>query len=295
MFDPDDDEAFCEYVSIRGIARNCNSYPRDIWQDSMHFEEDDYENIKENDTVFVITTVLNQFCELILPKLGDTKFKLITGASIRGVPREISELYQIDFSSLLKNNVTHWFTQNFDGTDECIRVPRGIDYHTLRRRDGPMGFMASPKSQEQSLKESAVFNFEEKINRTFSYFHFKMSERNDQDRQCAIDYLKEIGFNDVLMHPGFRNNLWNFMKKYKFIISPRGRSLDCNIIYESILIGCVPIVKSSTLDPLYKDLPVLIVEDWSDINEELLVNYKYDNNLEKIKLNYWTDLIKRTC
>ena len=288
-------ETSCEYVSIRGIAKNCDHYPSNIVSDWMHFDEEDYANIKENDTVFVITSVLHFFCEKVIPKLGDTKFKLVTGACIRGVPHEISELYSIDFMSLLKNNVTHWFTQNFDGTDECIPVPLGMDYHTLQRRDHQWGQMTSAFDQEQQLKESASFNFEEKKTRTFSYFHFQLFERHDRDRYRAIDHLKEVDFNDILGKQCKRKTLWNFMKNYKFIISPHGNGLDCHRTYESILLGCVPIVRSSTLDSLYKDLPIIIVEDWTDVNEELLENYKYNKNLEKVKLNYWVDLIKRTC
>lgn len=288
-------EKDCCYVSIRGIAKNCDHYPSNIVSDWMHFDEEDYVNIKENDTVFVITSVLHFFCELVLPKLGDTKFKLVTGACIRGVPHEISELYSIDFMDLLKNNITHWFTQNFDGTNECIPIPLGMDYHTLQRRDHQMGPMASAFDQEQELKDIASFNFEEKKTRTFSYFHFKMTERNDSDRHRAIDHLKEVDFNDILGKQSRRKPLWNFMKDYKFIISPHGRGLDSHRTYESVLLGCVPIVRSSTLDPIYKDLPILIVEDWTDVNEELLENYEYTENLEKLKLSYWTDLIKRTC
>jgi alpha-D-ribose 1-methylphosphonate 5-triphosphate synthase subunit PhnL len=38
-------------------------------------------------------------------------------------------------------------------------------------------------------------------------------------------------------------------------------------------------------------LPVLIVNDWKDITQDLLDNYKPDNsNIKKIHMDYWINL-----
>ena len=61
--------------------------------------------------------------------------------------------------------------------------------------------------------------------------------------------------------------------------------------------GSIPIVKTSTLDPLFIDLPVLIVQDWEDVTEEFLL-YHYEAmqrktyNMQKIYINYWLTCIK---
>jgi hypothetical protein len=48
---------------------------------------------------------------------------------------------------------------------------------------------------------------------------------------------------------------------------------------------------------MFSDLPVLIVNDWSEISQELLDNTltNFKNNVfnyDKLKLNYWVDKIK---
>tara|TARA_B100000963_G_C22639317_1_gene679502 strand:- start:9054 stop:9248 length:195 start_codon:yes stop_codon:yes gene_type:complete len=63
------------------------------------------------------------------------------------------------------------------------------------------------------------------------------------------------------------------------------------------MLGCIPVVKTSSLDSLFNDLPVLILSDWSDLNEKLLENTlnnfsKKKFNLDKLSLKYWTDYIK---
>lgn len=90
-------------------------------------------------------------------------------------------------------------------------------------------------------------------------------------------------------------------KPYKFILSPQGAGLDCHRTWEAIICGIIPIVKSSSIDNLFKDLPVLIVDDWEDINEDMLIKY-YDiisnnkkNNvysMEKLHLSYWKNIIE---
>jgi hypothetical protein len=60
--------------------------------------------------------------------------------------------------------------------------------------------------------------------------------------------------------------------------------------------GSIPIVKTSTLDPMYKDLPVVIIQKWEDINEQFLHNeyekiQKQSYNFEKLYVDYWISLI----
>ena len=60
----------------------------------------------------------------------------------------------------------------------------------------------------------------------------------------------------------------------------------------------IPIVRSSPLDPVFKDLPVLIVDKWEQVNEKFLhtkfkqlKGMKY--NKEKLYHSYWVNLINR--
>jgi hypothetical protein len=64
-----------------------------------------------------------------------------------------------------------------------------------------------------------------------------------------------------------------------------------------LTLGCIPVVKKSCLDVLYEGLPVLIVDDWSIINEQFLrdkyqeiMSKKYDYS--KLYMNYWYNKIK---
>ena len=70
-----------------------------------------------------------------------------------------------------------------------------------------------------------------------------------------------------------REYYYNLLNRSKFVICPVGTGVDTHRVYESILFGAIPIVKTSFLDPLYSKLPVLIVNEWTDVTTELLVSY----------------------
>ena len=91
---------------------------------------------------------------------------------------------------------------------------------------------------------------------------------------------------------------YNDWIKYKFILSPEGAGMDCHRTWEALMIGCIPIVKRSLLNELYEDLPIVIVDDWNELNIDFL-NKKYIEIMEnkkkgnyiynKLYLNYWTN------
>ena len=89
-----------------------------------------------------------------------------------------------------------------------------------------------------------------------------------------------------------RNKTWENQISYSFVLSPHGNGLDCHRTWEALVLGCIPIVKKSEIDALYEDLPVLIVNNWSDLNQDLLNNTieQFKNktfNYNKLSLKYW--------
>ena len=94
----------------------------------------------------------------------------------------------------------------------------------------------------------------------------------------VIEYMKEMAY-------------------FKFTLSPRGYGPDSYRNWEALLVGSIPIVSSSHLDPLYADLPVLIIHDWREITQEFLEK-KYEEmkakkfNIEKLFMEYWRKKIE---
>jgi hypothetical protein len=86
------------------------------------------------------------------------------------------------------------------------------------------------------------------------------------------------------------------MRTYKFCVCCNGRGIDTHRVYESLNCGTIPIVMTSHFDEFYRDLPVLIVSTWKEINEEYLEkkylemkDKKY--NFKKLFPKYWFEKI----
>ena len=83
------------------------------------------------------------------------------------------------------------------------------------------------------------------------------------------------------------------IKEHKFMICPIGNAIDCHRNWEVLYMKRVPVMKKNKyLEHLFKDFPILFVENYEDITEELLIknNNLFEKainlNLNQLDLNY---------
>ena len=134
------------------------------------------------------------------------------------------------------------------------------------------------------------------MNKTFDFFHFKKFQRHNRDRWYASAAIRNKPFNVSLAKRASRNSTWNMVTNYKFIISPHGNGLDCHRTYEAMFLGSIPIVRTSPLDIIYKDMPIIILKDWQSININKLIEESktiITKSREKLFLKYWINQIKQ--
>lgn len=78
-------------------------------------------------------------------------------------------------------------------------------------------------------------------------------------------------------------------------MSPPGRGVDTHRTWEALMVGTIPIMLSTALDPLFTTLPVIIVDSIEGINEDYL-NAKYeelhnkDYDFSIVYSEYWKSL-----
>ena len=293
------------YVSSRGLLKSCDYYSYTLISSHtplVNFPtletKKNVKNIK-NPSIYICSSAILNFINELLP-LIDYSFILVSGDCDKTVPQEILTKYE--FNKLLNDTkLIHWFSQNMTIEHHKItKIPIGLDYHTLT--SNPLwGPLCSCYEQEKQLiyykKKAACF-----WNRNiycYANFHFNMDTKFGYDRKDAFKKInKELIYYEENQVP--RLTTWNKQINFAFVICPHGGGLDCHRNWEALCLGCIPIVKTSLIDNLYKDLPVLIVDDWSSITIDLLNNTilkfktKLKNqefNMEKIKLEYWIKLI----
>jgi hypothetical protein len=290
------------FVSSRGILKSCDYYSltpySSIKQLYNYLPLEKIKTIK-NPTIYVCSSAILHFINTMLP-LIDFSFILVSGDCDETIPQEI--LTSNDFNKLLnEQRLIHWFCQNMTIDHYKItRMPIGLDYHTLTTIPlwGPISSCEHQEKMLLMIKNKSVPFWNRNI-KCYANFHFTMNTKLGYDRK---DAFKKINKDLVYYEENKVTRLitWNKQKDYAFVICPHGGGLDCHRNWEALCLGCIPIVKTSSLDNLYKDLPVLIVKDWEIITNELLnetisiFKTKFDTNefkIEKLTLSYWLKLI----
>ena len=291
-------------------------YPRFFFDNeyTTTFNPSLYTHIRAGDVVWVPCRFVSPFYNKVLPclevpivlmvTLGDESFPSETGLT----PAQIDTL-------LAHDKILQIFAQNCDLSTphpKVTPIPIGLDYHTIAYKgfSGGWGEVGSPLEQEAQLKQivSQLSPTSERIKRAFVDFQHSDSIRGgDRKRYLHLGEDRTSIFNQLLStglidHAPWqrRSGLWKTKGQYAFSISPHGNGLDCHRTWEDLLLGCIVIVKSSPLDSLYAGLPVVIVQDWSEVTEENLDKWlhQYADALTnpdchyKLTQRYWQDQIE---
>jgi hypothetical protein len=223
-------------------------------------------------------------------------FIIITGDSDRIISEDIEVVKKI----IKNNNFKIWFSQNLLKENKFLkRIPIGLDFISGFHDTHIMNFHQKKKFVEPNLHEKLMINIinnsmdiSKRQDLIYCNYHFTL-ERGDR-KDCYYNTDKNLCY-FLPNRVDFLEN-YKLQTKFKFVMSPSGAGLDCHRTWESLVLGNIPIVKSSPIDDIYEGLPVLIVKSWSDINLQLLENFynaykTNDYNYEKLTFFYWKNKV----
>lgn len=287
-------------VNKYGIAYSCDFHPHELVSDIEFIDPKDYKYIYYGSVVYVISSALKDWFNKIYPELliKNIKIILVTGDAVKSNPLESLEIDKDALNKIKKEGVIyHWFCQNcdIDSEDYVTPIPVGLDYHTIHKKNYWGEFQTHNIIQDLDinfLSRNRLGNFNNRKYDLFCDIH--LNSHNMSERIIAFEKSKDISNVFFVCERIKRSEYWKKMKLSKFIISPPGVGLDCHRSWEALALGVVPIIKSSKLSKIFQKLPVLIVDSFEEINDELLRSYKLQNNydLKKITLEFWIDQIK---
>jgi hypothetical protein len=297
-------ENSCKYVSSRGLLKSCVSHSSEPISSVLITSGYNFSELKDGDSLYICGTALKYFISKIFNKINK-KIILVSGDCDLIIPNDIFSSFK-EFSLFIDNEkIIHWFSQNLVSKykNKLSCIPIGLDYHSLSSSNGKhaLGDKCNPIDQENQLlfiKENSKPFWEREI-KCYSSFHLFCKSRFGSDR---LDAVKLIPKHLIYFEASKVERLysWKTQTEYAFVTSPHGNGLDCHRTWEALCLGCIPIVKKSKIDDLYKDLPVLIVTSWVDITYELLSTAveifkkmhnenKFDYN--RLTLEYWVSKI----
>lgn len=297
------DETNCKWVSSRGLLKSCERHNRNPQSSSRHIDPDILDNLKDYDVLHICSWLsVSIFMTNYAPKINK-KVIIVTNDSDFDSPifeKPVGKGDEINKEAILNflnsDYCVHWFTQNCTLKHPKVTpIPIGMDYHTY-------SCMIPCTVQEDNLNQISLNakekTFHTRILKCYGNFHFTMNGKYyTSDRyDCFNNVPKKLVYYEDKMVD--RNTTWKKQTYFSFVLSPAGGGYDCHRTWEALILGCIPIVKrfNIPLEELYDDLPVLIVNEWNDITEELLLKTLNDFkgrqfNYDKLTLKYWKDKI----
>jgi len=252
----------------------------------------------ENMSIYVCSHMLRKFVNKYLPAIT-CKFYLVSGDSDLEVPREA--LSHDEFSRLLKcKHLVAWYAQNLRLPCETMPklkgLPIGLDYHTIT--DDPSHWWKMHTEKHLPVDQEAMLlkmsreapELSERECKVWSNVHFTLDRWGQREEATNTIPSGLLVKEDRHLN---RGQCWGRTIKYAFVLSPYGNGFDCHRTYETLCLGSIPIVKAPHFKELFEGLPVLNVNEWSDITPELLEKTQLEFSLrawnwEKLTMTYWT-------
>ncbi|CAF1024722.1 unnamed protein product [Adineta steineri] len=313
--------------NFRNLADWIYGWPEGVFNeifDILNISSASIRNLPAGSIIYVKTDRLSSFFTEVYPYLIN-KFVLITGQGGTQTPGE-----HIRYLEERHSKIIHWFAQNGDidatKNERFTHIPVGINCFEMAEgirgvhRQYPKHILPSvrnnnpdepphyiqPLDVTQSvltnniqLDKLVLINFSPDTDPTGVRRKLYKDLCENKQSSFTICYDKPGGVNISSLPTIYRRN-----RQYPLWVSPRGTGIDCHRTWEALYLDIIPIVWHSTLDPLYTNLPIIIINDWSEVNEEFLRNKLHEIAMkkaqqpsvyqyEKLRIAYWREMIIR--
>jgi hypothetical protein len=270
-----DDSVYDDAVSGEGYRRYCNkSYKPSAYDLSYDT------NIEPNDVWFVKRDFLAEFFSVI--PTDCPSISVVTQHSDYEVDDAVMSMKPSCVKTVFGSNAT---SQRKD----VVPIPLGL---------GPPYCLITPKANDIKKLDTR-----RERNRLL-YVNFRVSTY-PMERETAMNQMlilakscNSVTVADQPSDPKIVNGYLNDLIDHKFCLCPRGNGIDTHRLWEALYCRTIPIVKRLSAHHNFTDLPILFVDDWSEVTENRLHN-EYDRmmnmkwNYSKLCASWWSQIFSR--
>jgi hypothetical protein len=199
---------------------------------------------------------LDHFVDAALPHI-DRPFVLVTTDGDASVPADIHP--SVVAALLSSPKLVAWRTQNYSGCRDSrlAPFPIGLDLHTPR----PEGDAEALFGLIAGLRRCRTDIFAQPLE-ILSDIGLSLAS---YDRMEAVRLLDGHPLIKSVRSRVSQTEIWKLYASCPFVLSAPGFGMDCHRTYEALYLGSIVIMKHSSLDALFKGLPVVFVDDWAEV------------------------------
>lgn len=258
---------YIRYNSLPALADHILDYSIDYYRGwgvtVAHSKPIGLGKVKEFDTIFVNADLLEQYADLL--NSIEVPYHLLTGNADKVLNDDTVE-------KVLRSNVISWSAHNCKKYNEkFLQIPMGFSELGEKRLNTFTEYIDIPTDKMIQL-----------IITPFGDTHRGRKELNNLYGPGILNLKDRIDYRHFL----------TLLCLSKYSCCPRGNALDSLRFVESIVCNSIPIVLTSDLDPLYREMGAIIIEDWDvcrDVNNLPITKL----NRDMVTLEYWQDRIKK--
>jgi len=199
-----------------------------------------------------------------------------------------------DFTVPNDNNNNGNFSQYLVAKDSKIIKWYGINAQVLLVEQIPIGIANRqwPHGNFEILSKHAPASPSDLAtlfllsNHRFILLYLNINVKTYSERQKNLKDLSKNGFSHVESGGKSWEDYLQDLKNSKFCFCPRGNGIDTHRTWESLYMGCIPVVEVNELTSLYLDLPIILVSSYTIVTPDFL-ELKYMDVMDKMKKNHY--------
>jgi hypothetical protein len=151
-------------------------------------------------------------------------------------------------------------------------IPIGLENRKLHTNGVPRDFtklINSGLPSTESRKEQILVSFSVSTNVT--------------ERSSALNNAEQFSEINLRHFQGSVSDYHQELLNSRFVLSPPGNGFDCHRTWEAIYLGAIPIVKKKYWPFSHLDLPVVVVEEWSELSQIHYLDLPSQANVKDLK------------
>jgi len=257
------------YAPPRGVVPG-NKYRTDV----NNIQSGDYRHlvntldkrlINDKDIIYTHTFYADQLAEYL--ENIDKKVIVITHNS------------DTAFEVMPPDNVLAWFSTNINIDHERVKsIPIGLE--------NDIWLQNKRHKMTRKLQHKKVF-------KNLLYINHNI-KTNPEKRKRPYEVLESqpwVTFGSGANGQGFDNYLDNIYN-HPFVVCPEGNGIDTHRVWECLYVNTIPVVIRNLNNKFYDDLPILFIDDWTELSQRFLHDTFMEFaekkwNIEKLKFDYW--------
>ncbi|MDE3046243.1 MAG: hypothetical protein KGJ02_06330 [Verrucomicrobiota bacterium] len=249
---------FCWFfLTVLGHASSYPYISENTWRDFSTWKLTDFAQfdptaVKQGDTIFVKRRLLHEFERRYLPQISHPFILLTEGGKDTAWP-------QYHRALLASDKVLAWFLQNGNGQihEKIHPLPMGLSGNEWNK--------SKIDDWHHWIRQSLL----RKNKDFFAYLPSSTSMRLPGSRS-SLEWLSSLSFVMVPKKTKLPHQYFQDLANSIFVLVYTEDGLDCPLIWEALLMGCFPVVKSSPLNSFYEGFPIVILERWEELTMDLL-------------------------